>query len=58
MQVIIESGHGIHWLITLCGAVTHLVSENNCWPSRLEGDDNGDNEEEEVPPEKKVEVQR
>jgi hypothetical protein len=59
MQAVIKSGRGIRRLVTLCGTVTQLVSENDRRLPRPEGDDDDDDEEEEeIPPEKKEEVQR
>ena len=59
VQDIICSGRGIRRLVTLCGTVTQLVSENDRrLPGSESDNDNDDNDDEGIPPEKRAEVQR
>ena len=63
IRAIINSGRGIRRLVTLCGTITQLVSEND---RRLPGsesendedNDDGDDDDEDMSPEKKEEVKR
>jgi len=58
MKLTRTSGRGIRRLVTLCGTVTQLVAEYDHRLLDPEPDDDGDDSDDDVPPENKVEVRR
>jgi hypothetical protein len=58
VRAVISSGRGIRRLVTLCGTITQLVSENDRRLPGTESEEEGDEDEEGESPERKEEVRR